>query len=196
MSLPLVVPNIRYPDWLWRTLTKTPTGSKRTRTQSCFFQSETLTLNSSRSLDYERGNESIFHFTDLFKPIETYIYAKKKYPFASYPAAKHTKHSKFAITDIREKPVNFCYCSTRASTLVSAIILPIQVPLEKFPFLFIITIPCNKLHSKLDTTMRWTYVVKYSTSQSTLTMYVGFVALHCVVLTWSPTPTNIVFWLV
>ena len=66
----------------------------------CFFQSETLTLNSSRSLDYERGNESIIYFTDLFKPIETV-------PIRSYPAAKHLKHRKFAITDIQEKPVNF-----------------------------------------------------------------------------------------
>ena len=27
----------------------------------------------------------------------------KKHPFTSYPAAKHPKHSKSAITDIREK---------------------------------------------------------------------------------------------
>ena len=36
-----------------------------------------------------------------------YIYGKKKHPFAGYPAVKHPKHSKFAITDIGEKPVNF-----------------------------------------------------------------------------------------
>ena len=66
---------------------------------------------------------------------------RKKHPFTGYPAAKHSKHSKFAITDIREKPVNFFYCSTRASTLVSAITLLTQVPLQKFPFLFIIEIP-------------------------------------------------------
>ena len=58
-----------------------------------------------------------------------------------YPAAKHPKHSKFAISDIREKPVNFFYCSTRASTLVSAITFIIQVPLQKFPFLFMFIIP-------------------------------------------------------
>ena len=29
------------------------------------------------------------YFTDLCKPIETYIYARKEHPFASYPAAKH-----------------------------------------------------------------------------------------------------------
>ena len=42
---------------------------------------------------------------------------------------------------IQEKPVNFFYCSTRASTLVSAITLLTQVPLQKFPFLFIFIIP-------------------------------------------------------
>ena len=31
----------------------------------------------------------------------------KKHLSSGYPAAKHPKHSKFAITDIREKPVNF-----------------------------------------------------------------------------------------
>ena len=50
-------------------------------------------------------------------------YAKKRHPFASYPAAKHTKHSKFATTDMREKPVDFFYCMTRASILASTIIL-------------------------------------------------------------------------
>ena len=31
----------------------------------------------------------------------------KKHHFTDYPAVKYTKHSKFAITDMREKPVNF-----------------------------------------------------------------------------------------
>ena len=117
---------------------KTPMGNEQARTQSRFFQSETLTLNSCLSLDY---------FTDLCKPIETYIYARKKHPFASYPAAKHPKHSKFTVTDIREKPVNFLHCSTRASTLVSAILLLSRAPLHKFQFLFINLIPwLDKVH--------------------------------------------------
>ena len=115
-----------------------PTGNEQTWTQSRFFKSETLTLNFCRSLDYARGYESIIYFIDLCKPIETFIYARKKHPFTSYPVTKHPKHSRFAIIDIREKPVNFFYCSTRASTLVSAIILLTQAPLRKFPFLFII----------------------------------------------------------
>ena len=91
---------------------------------------------------------SLFYFPAIKKPIKTYIYVRKKRSFTSYPAAKHLKYSKFAITDIREKLVNFFYCSTRASTLVSATILLTQVPLQKFPFLFIIIILC------LDTLFR------------------------------------------
>ena len=104
---------------------------KQTRTQSRFFRSETLTLNSCRSLHYARGNESVIYFTNPCKPKEADIYARKKHPFVSYPAAKHPKHSKFAIIDTREKPVNFFYCSTRALTLVSARILLTQVSFAK-----------------------------------------------------------------
>ena len=60
---------------------------------------------------------------------------------SGYPAVKHPKHSKFAIIDIQEKPVNFFCCSTRAPTLVFAITLLAQVPVQKFPFLFISIIP-------------------------------------------------------
>ena len=63
------------------------------------------------------------YFNDLYKPIEIYIYARKKHPFTSYPASKHPKHSEFAITDMREEPVDFLYCTRRASTLVPATIL-------------------------------------------------------------------------
>ena len=70
-----------------------------------------------------------------------YIYARKKHLFTGYPAAKHPKLSKFAITDIREKPVNFFHCSTRASTLVFTITMLTQIPLQRFLFLFIFIIP-------------------------------------------------------
>ena len=63
--------------------------TKQRRALSRFFQAESLTLNSRHSVDYARGNESIIYFTDLCKPVETYIYARKKHPFAIYPAAKH-----------------------------------------------------------------------------------------------------------
>ena len=70
---------------------------------------------------------------------------QEKRPFSGYPAVKHPKHSKFAITGIREKPVNFSCCSTWAPTLVFAITLLTQVPVQKFPFLFISIIPCTNL---------------------------------------------------
>ena len=69
----------------------------RRETTTHFFQSETLILNSCRSLDYARGNESIIYFTDLCKPIENNIYVKKKHPFASYPAAKHPNEANLRL---------------------------------------------------------------------------------------------------
>ena len=86
---------------------KNADGKQTNMDTVAFFLKWNTNINSCRSLDYARGNESIIYFTDLYKPIETYIYARKKRPFASYPAAMHPKHSKFAITDIREKPANF-----------------------------------------------------------------------------------------
>ena len=99
--------------------------------------SGTQTINSCCSLDYARGNESIICFTNLCKLIETYYYARKMHPFASYPTAKHPKHSK----NIRQKPLKFFSNTARASTLALTTILKIPVPLQKFPFLFISIIP-------------------------------------------------------
>ena len=48
--------------------------------------------------------------------------------------------------------MNFFCCSTRASTLVFAINLLTQVPVQKFPFLFISIIPCIQ--------SRKTYIIK------------------------------------
>ena len=39
-------------------------------------------------------------FNNLHKPIKTSIYARKKYPFTSYAAAKHPKHNKLAIANL------------------------------------------------------------------------------------------------
>ena len=49
--------NFVSPDWLRRT----QTGNEQTRTQPRFFQSEKLTSNSFRSLDYACRNESIMY---------------------------------------------------------------------------------------------------------------------------------------
>ena len=56
---------------------------------------------------YAHGNKPIIYFNNPCKAIEIYICAKKNCPFTNYPAAKHPKHSKFAITDMLEKPADF-----------------------------------------------------------------------------------------
>ena len=84
MSLTLVILNAKYAHTI-----KNAEGDEQTRTPARFFQSETLTFNSCHSLDHAGGNDSIIYFTDLCKPTETYIYARKMHPFASYPTAKH-----------------------------------------------------------------------------------------------------------
>ena len=58
------------------------------------------TVNSCHSLGCTRGNGSIIYFTDLCKPIKRHLYGRKRHQFTSYPAAKHPKHNKFAITDM------------------------------------------------------------------------------------------------
>ena len=90
-----------------------------------------------RQWPFSRGrtmHESITIFNDLCKSIETHIYARKKHPLTNY-LAKHQKHSKFAVTDIREKPVDSFKDSARASVFAPAIILltwvSLQNPLRK-----------------------------------------------------------------
>ena len=63
---------------------------------------------------------------------EIYIYGRRKHPFASYPAEKHPKRSKFAITDMQRKPVDFFCCTVRASALTPAIILPTWLLCKSF----------------------------------------------------------------
>ena len=92
-------------------------GNEQTRTQLSFFQSETLALNACRSLDYAHGNESIIYFTDLCKPLETYIYARKKHPFASYPAAKHPNAAKLWLQTYDKNQWTFFINTAGASTL-------------------------------------------------------------------------------
>ena len=59
----------------------------------------------------------------------------KKHPFASYPAAKNPKHNKLAVTDIREKPVDFLNDIARVCTFAPLIILLTWAHLQKFLFL-------------------------------------------------------------
>ena len=64
-------------------------------------------MNFCRSLDYAHGKESVIYFTDLCKPIETYIYARKKHPFASYPAAKHPNAANLRLQTCDKNPADF-----------------------------------------------------------------------------------------
>ena len=135
--------------WLFQTLDspvgcgapkqKTPMGNELTRTQLRFFQSEAPTLNSCRSLNYAHGNESIIYYTDLCMPTETYIYARKKHSFASYPAAKHPNVANLRLQTYDKNQWTF-FINTAL-----AIILQIYVPLQKFPFLLRFIIPWSLL---------------------------------------------------
>ena len=93
---------------------------------SVFPHSESLSSNSFRSFEYARGNESIIYFTDLCKPIETYIYARKKHPFASYPAAKHPNAANLWQQTYDKNQWTFFINTAWASTF--AIIFKLQVP--------------------------------------------------------------------
>ena len=120
------------------------------RALSHFFQGEPLSSNSLRSFDYARGNESIIYFTDLCKPIKTYIYARKNHPFTSYPAAKHPNASNLRLQTYDKQIVDFFYNTAWAWTLALAIILKIQVPSQKFPFLVRYTIPWSVVNKHLE----------------------------------------------
>ena len=78
---------------------------------TCFCEIE-QTQNFCLSHGYARGNWSIIYFNDLCKLIERYLYDSEKHPFSSYHAAKHSKRSKFAITHMWGKQVNFLLYNT------------------------------------------------------------------------------------
>ena len=67
---------------------------------------------------------------------------QEKAPIYKLSRSKAPKHSKLAVTDMRQKPVDFFDNTAQASTLALAIIFKIQVPSQKFPFLLRYTIPC------------------------------------------------------
>ena len=101
---------------------------------------EPLNLNSCRSLDYARGNKFIIYLIDLCKPVKTYIYARKKHPFASYPAEKHPNASNLWLQKYNKNQCTFFINTARATTLALATIVQTQVLMQKFPFLVRYTI--------------------------------------------------------
>ena len=118
-------------------------GNEQTRPMSRFSKSEPLPSNSFCSFHSANGNESIIYFTDLCKPIETYIYARKKHPFTSYSAAKHPNAANSRLQTYDKNQWTFFNNTSRASTLALTIIFKSQVPLQKFPLLVRHTIPCT-----------------------------------------------------
>ena len=123
MSSTLVVSNAILPDQLRRTQTKVG-DEKRINTKTVMLFSIVKDKHySCRSLGYACGNKSIILFNILCKPIEIYIYDRKEHPFTGYSAAKYPKHNKLAVTDIREKLVEFYNDTVWASTLALARIL-------------------------------------------------------------------------
>ena len=90
--------------------------------------------------------ESIFCFPTIYKANRNYTaMLGKSTHLAVIPQQSTQNTANLPFTDIREKPVNFFYNAARASTWALAIILTIQVPSQKFPFLFISTIPCSSV---------------------------------------------------
>ena len=103
-------------------------------------QGGTQTLNSCRRLDYARDDKSI-----IYVPM---IYASQKKNTSILAKGTHLQvipqqSTKTANLRLRtyENTSGRLYRTARASTLARAIILLTQVPLQKFPFLFIFIIP-------------------------------------------------------
>ena len=96
----------------------------------------TLTLNFYRSLYCACKNESIIYFLTFYASWYKSIIEKST-------RLQVIPQQSTQNTEIREKPVNFFSCSTRASPLASAVTLLTQVPLQKFPFLYLFIPPCS-----------------------------------------------------
>ena len=79
-----------------------------------------------------RGNKSIIFFNDLCKPIEIYIYARKKHPFTNYPAAQHPKTINLRLQTYDKTQWTFFTGTARAPILTPAIILRIRFLCKSF----------------------------------------------------------------
>ena len=102
MSSTPVVLKTRLPYHLRRTKTKYDAEKRRNLKKSLFPKCNTNIELLSVAVLNMHAVKSLLHFSKIYA-IEIYIYARKTHPCTSYPAAKHPKHGKFAIIDIREK---------------------------------------------------------------------------------------------
>ena len=103
-------------------------GNEPTRAQSRFFQNETLTSSSFCSLDYAHSNESIIYFTDICKPIETYIYARKRTHVQVIP--QHPNAANLRLQTYDKNQWAFFITTARASTL--GFFAKVSVPVKTY----------------------------------------------------------------
>ena len=75
---------------------------------------------------------------------------QEKTPIQRLTRSKAPKTQQICHYRHTRKTSELFYCLTRASTLASATILLTQVPLQKFPFLFISIIPCVAKQIELE----------------------------------------------
>ena len=135
---------LNWPDQLQRMWTNRRWETKKPTRVPFFASWNTWTFNFCNSLKCARGNESMQVNRNI-----NLMYGRKKHPLTSYTAEKHSKRSKFAITDMRQKPVDF-FCMTQASALTPAIILlnigffaKVSVPLQFIiPWRYIVVCKC------------------------------------------------------
>ena len=107
-------------------------------------------MNTSRSFGYECGKKSTIFFNDLCKPMEIYIYARKKHPFTSYPAAKHPETSNLWLQTYDRNQLTFFTDAARAPTLAPARILRTEVFFAKVSVPVGSIIPCLYLYCMLS----------------------------------------------
>ena len=78
---------------------------------------------------------SLLYFSMIYTSQYKYTSVPGKITHLQAILQKRIQNSKFAITDMREKSVDFFYFMTQASILAPAMILLSLVSLQKFPFL-------------------------------------------------------------
>ena len=85
-------------------------------------------------LEHRHGNSVVgFECARLNRSI--IIMQKEKAPIYKLSRSKAPKHSKFAITDMQEKPVDYFFVSDTGVEFSSSNNFANLVPLQNFPFL-------------------------------------------------------------
>ena len=127
VSFASVIHYARLPDRLRRMQRNKARRNKENRNKKTFSKVRHRYDNPVACLDCARVRKSIIYVTMCKQ--------KQKPPSPRCSAAKHPKYNKTAVTDMREKSVNFFNGTAWLSTLALEITLLTWVPLQKFPFL-------------------------------------------------------------